>query len=174
MARRGLIRPVARGPRRKTVWLAGGMSETTVAAANTAVLVAQLNAAALALWPFTIVRTRGYFSIRSDATAADESYAIAYGQAVVRDQASAIGVTAIPTPVTDQGSDAWFVWEFLDGRFDFGDASGVAELGHRRVLDSKAMRKVDLGDDVVTVVESPSFGTGQVVVDTFRMLIKLH
>ena len=58
--------------RRETVWFGDVYTNTAVAAANTAVLLSSLNAAALALRPFTIVRTRGQLSIRTDQTAATE------------------------------------------------------------------------------------------------------
>jgi len=44
--------------------------------------------------------------VRSDQFVATEGYEIAIGMAVVSDQALAIGVTAVPTPFTDD-------WEAL-------------------------------------------------------------
>jgi len=76
--------------RRESIWLTGGFQITGIATASTAVFVASLNAAALALRPFTVVRTRGHLYLRSDQIAAAEAYDISYGMAVVSDQASAI------------------------------------------------------------------------------------
>ena len=57
---------------RKTFWLAGTHFQTVMAAANTAVLISTLNAAALALRPFTVIRTRGYIALLSDQLSANE------------------------------------------------------------------------------------------------------
>ena len=48
--------------------------------------------------------------------------------------------------------------------------------GINRVVDSKAARKVDLGSDLVTVVETNATGISEGVafVDFNRTLIKLH
>jgi len=106
--------------RRESVWLASGEIFTTFAAANTAVLLTSLGATLLALRPFTVVRTRGILSIQSDQAAAIENQFFAYGHCVVSDQATAIGVTAVPTPDTDDTSDLWFVYERLMNRTSGG------------------------------------------------------
>ena len=69
-----------------------------------------LNAAALALRPFTVVRTRANLIIRSDQQAASELFEVAYGETVVSEQASAAGVVSVPTPVTEDASD-WHVYD---------------------------------------------------------------
>ncbi len=92
---------------------------------------------------------------------------------MVSDQASAIGVTAIPTPITDLGSDAWFLHQVLSGRFEFNDATGFGDVGRVGEIDSKAMRKVDIGFDIVSVVEA-SLGTGSRINIGGRRLVKLH
>ena len=165
---------VQSGTKRLSDWgfLTPGIS--TIAAASTATLVASLNAAALAIRPFTIVRTRGLLFSRSDQSAATENYGGAFGMAVVSDQASLIGVSAIPTPITDMGSDLWFVHEQAYGRMNFKDASGVFEEGHTHRFDSKAMRKVNADQDIVFVVETPSFSSSWSVMSTLRFLVKLH
>ena len=101
------------GPVRETAWIAGAYAVNIIATATTATLVTSLNAAALAIRPFTVVRTRGLIGLRSDQAAASEEQAIGYGKAVVSDQAVAIGITAVPTPVTDSGSDYFHVYESL-------------------------------------------------------------
>ena len=52
--------------RRETLWIGDTLIETTIATGTTAVLLSTLNAAALALRPFTVVRTRGAVNISSD------------------------------------------------------------------------------------------------------------
>ena len=158
--------------RRETLWLQGTFAATTLASTNAVALTASLNAGALALRPFTIVRTRGHFTARSDQDAVDEVFALQMGFAVVSDQAVAIGVTAVPTPDTDMGSDAWFVYEQCFGLISVTTDVGRLITTERVYYDSKAMRRVEDGFDVVQVIECPS--SSAIFNDAFRMLIKLH
>jgi len=169
---------ITRGGRsvRETVWLAGVCTRSTTAAA-TAVLLTSLNAAALALRPFTVVRTRGLIGFKSDQLAGTEPQAGAYGECVVSDQAAAIGVTAVPTPVTDDGSDLWYVYQRFFGEFAFTTAAGFENQAMIQYpIDSKAMRKVEDGQDLITVLETETTACSQGVVfmSYSRFLIKLH
>jgi len=168
---------VTRGNRqvRESLWIGIGTTITNLAAASTAAQINSLNAAALALRPFTVVRTRGFFGIRSDQIAADESYDAALGYAVVSDQAIAIGVTALPTPQTDLGSDLFFVHQMLMGRLEFVSASDtIPQMLTWVQYDSKAMRKVNDDSDLAFVIESSALSTGVTVHHEARMLVKLH
>ncbi len=139
------------------------------------VLISSLGAGMLAIRPFTIVRTRGIIGIFSDQFVATEDQEIAYGHAVVSDQANAIGITAVPTPVTDLTSDLWYVYETVLARFVFGTGVGFNPgASTLRYFDSKAMRKVEEGQDRVTVLESASTSEGCIITTSFRMLVKLH
>ena len=158
------------------MWVGISESRTTLASANTAVLIAVGNAALLALRPFTIVRTRLFFGVSSDQAAASQNWDVALGAAIVSDQASAIGITAVPTPFTDLGSDLFFLHEIQANRFVFVSGVGFdpngAPLG--RPVDSKAMRKVNDDQDVAFVLENSSLSNGTTVYVAGRMLIKLH
>ncbi len=160
--------------RRKTFWLAGAFQETTIAA-GTPVLLTSLNTAALALRPFTIVRTYVELFFSSDQEAADEVQLGAYGQIVVSDQASAAGIASVPTPVTEQNSD-WFAYQIMLNSFRFGSAIGFqSAAGTRFAIDSKAMRKVAFGQDVVSVTElQTGVSNGADLLSACRMLIKLN
>ena len=176
MARRHLR--VARGPKRDTAWLFIDPSNTTLAAAG-GTLVASLNASALALRPFTVVRTHLIAFLHSDQVAATEVYGAGLGMSVVSDQASAIGVTAIPTPITDLGSDLFYVHKLMVGEFTLGDGTGFIEStgdGQQFAIDSKAMRKVNDDQDLVLTLESmvAFTGAGSLCVTAGRFLIKLH
>ncbi len=168
-----VVRGVAR-PRRSTIWFSLDLTATTVSG-GAATLVASLNAAALAFRPFTIVRTRIELFVRSDQVAATEDQSGAMGLAVVSDQAVAIGVTAIPTPTTDIGSDLWFVHQVVFAS-EFGDATGGngASRGSHWIVDSKAMRKVEDGQDVVIAIEDAGLGGGSRFFIGGRMLIKAN
>ena len=170
-----IIRGGAR--RRETLWIGGVGFTQALVATTTVALVQTLNAAALALRPFTIVRTRGVISVRSDQQAASETFGASYGEAVVSDEAAAVGVTAVPTPTTDSASDLWHVYEYIVGRFQFGSTASFVDVGVERIIDSKAMRKVEDGQQLVTVVEGPGAGltsSGSAILGYSRLLVKLH
>jgi len=165
------------GKRRETLWLGDTGAVTTLAAVNSVVLLSSLNAGALALRPFTVVRTRGTLSVRSDQAGASEAYGAAFGMAVVSDQAAAAGVASVPTPVLDSDSDLWYVYEMLLATIQLGTAVAFgAGAGVQRIIDSKAMRKVEDGQDLVQVIEGAGgAAAGGCVIQTFvRTLIKLH
>jgi len=161
--------------RRETMWVGIGEVDQVLAAANTAVLIQSSNAALLALRPFTVVRSHITWFAGSDQTAAQEAWQVAFGVAVVSDQATAIGVTAVPTPFTDLGSDLFFVHQVQAGRFIFISGVGVEPLGGRQIqIDSKAMRKVNDDQDIVFVLENSGVSLGSRNITAGRMLIKLH
>ena len=169
MARKRFVRSPA--PRRLTTW--GFLVPTTVAlSASGANLVLSLNAAALALRPFTIVRTHLELALRSDQSAAIEIQSIAYGMAVVLVQAVAIGVSAVPTPATDSGSDLWFLHGFMNA--DESDLTDRTRSGTFRTVSSKAMRKVAEGEDMILTLESTGLGSGANVDVMGRFLVKTN
>jgi len=157
--------------RRATVWI-GDVPALTTVAANTAVLLTSLNAAALALRPFTIVRVRGVIQWGSDQEAASETPFGAYGETVVSDQASAIGVTAVPTPTTDANSDLFLYYQTLVFALHVTPA-GTGPGYQQYNLDGKAMRKVNDDQDLVTSVENNS-AVGATIVVSSRLLVKIH
>ena len=160
--------------RRQTAWLFVSTVETTLAGSPSASILSFLNAAALAMRPFTVVRTRGQYMFLSDVSGgvAEESFGCALGYVVVSDQASAIGVTAVPTPVTDKGSDLFFVYEQGFNSIERVDATGFGLVGTTVRYDSKAMRKVNDDEDIVITAENEV--NGVIIIHSARMLIKLH
>ena len=159
--------------RRETVWFQFPFDERTLAASATAFLSYSLNAAALELRPFTIIRSRFEWFVRSDQSAATELYIGNLGFCVVSDQAVAVGVTAVPTPATDLGSDLWFLIQQWIGNFTLVGTDVTTEV-RSQVIDSKAARKVDIGQDVVGVIEAGIGGSGVTMSQVGRMLVKLH
>jgi len=135
-------------------------------------LLVQLSTAGLALRPFTIVRTHLTYLVLSDQAAAAETQIGALGIAVVSEQASAAGIASLPTPVTEQGSDMWLLHEvFMSQETHLTDVAQSA-ISHR--VDSKAMRKVEFGEDFVLVAEKATTGSGFVLHIGGRMLIKTN
>ena len=161
--------------RRETLWLAAPPARTSVAGGQSATLFSVLNAGALALRPFTVIRTRMQVGIISDQNAATENMLVGYGFAVVSDVASTIGITAVPTPITDQDSDLFFVYQMLFQGLNVTSAIGMHfNALQQYTIDSKAMRKVEDGSDIVVTGESTSASDGSTIFDGGRFLVKLH
>ncbi len=159
---------------RESLWIPILPTNTNLGVASTAVLINVSSAGLLALRPFTIVRVRGSMLVNSDQETTSEFYQAALGYAVVSDQAAAIGVTAVPTPFTDQGSDLWHVYEATTGQVRVSSAIGIWEAGISKDYDSRGMRKVEDGQTSIQVIESSSISLGCNVGHTGRFLIKLH
>ncbi len=160
---------------RETVWGDVGTTETVLSGAPTAALINTLGAGALAQRPFTIIRVRGVIHVRSDQAAATETFIGDLGYAIVSDQAIAIGVTAVPTPLTDKGSDLWFVYQQVIGRLEVASGAGTGvptNPGTFLQYDSKAMRRIEEGSDLAVVVENELAGCN--LVHSARLLVKLH
>ena len=163
------------GRRRESLWFSIPAVRTTDAAAGAATIISSLTVAALSLRPFTIVRTRMEILAVSDQTGAVEDYQAGIGLAVVSDQAVAAGITAVPLPFSDLGSDLWFAIELIFGQFVFVSGIGFQDsTGVHRTLDSKAMRKVEDGQDIIITSEASALSDGYTVVTAGRMLVKLH
>ena len=163
---------VERSPTRASIWFDFQPARVALTAAGGTV-IASLNTAALNLLPFTIIRSRFELFIDSDQAAVDEVQVAGFGIAVVSDQAVVIGVTAIPTPITDMSSDLWFVHKIVYGGATPSDAAGRGgNVGLAYTVDSKAMRKVVIGQDIVIVGEFSSVGSGLRLTVAGRMLIK--
>ena len=166
---------VLRGGRniRATSWVSLGTTFTTLAS-GTPVLFTGFSASVLAVRPFTIVRVRGWLSLSSDQAVAGENYAASLGLAVVSAEALAIGVTAVPTPQAEKDSDLWFLYEELSGRVSAVTSTGISDASPSTRIDSKAMRKVEDGQDVAVLEESLNAFPGCIMGKGGRMLIKLH
>ena len=161
--------------RRLTAWIPMIPIAQTLSGAGSEALIASFNAAALALRPFTVVRVRGIIGLSSDQGVAAEDQSAAFGMAVVSDQASGIGITAVPSPGTDRGSDLFFVFEDVVRSMFVASNSGVIpDFMESRLFDSKAMRKVNEDQDVVLTLSNTPISDGTVVYTAGRMLLKLH
>ncbi len=160
--------------RRDTSWGFIGDTNTTIAAPSTLVLFTGLTAAGLALRPFTIVRVRGVLHGRSDQQAAIERWGGTFAMSVVSEEALAAGATAVPAPEANRGSDAFFVFETQAGVTGVASGTSTGELGLMKEFDSRAMRKVEEGQDLALVVETSAQGSSWVVRKMGRFLVKLH
>jgi len=167
---RGFVRPAPRS----NVWVGAGLAISTISSGTT--LLATLNAAALALRPFTIVRTHLAIHYTSDQEAVSEFSQAVLSTQVVTETAAASGVAAIPTPIAETDAD-FLVYKPLFSDYQaivtiggFQDKIGDAQWSQ---VDSKAMRKVGTDDQVVFVLQQRA-AIGALIALEGRMLIKLH
>jgi len=74
---------------------------------------------------------------------------------VVSDTALALGITALPGPVTDIANDGWFFHQPINQRFVFDSATGTQPAAATRYTqDNKAKRIVHDGQAIVIVAEN--------------------
>ena len=154
------------------IWLGNDIALTNLIT-NTSTLIGSFNAAVLALRPFTILRTRITCNFRSDQSGGTEDITGAFGMIVVEEVAVAAGIASVPTPLSEVNAD-FFVYQGMTAPFTFVSGVGIIDpAGERYDIDSKAMRKVDISDDVAIVFEMRSVGGGEINIEG-RMLIQLH
>jgi len=122
----------------------------------------------------TLIRSRGRINAYTDPSATPGSFAVVgVGLIVVTAAAAAVGVTAIPTPLTELGSD-WLWWDSLSVGSDAADVIGSTITVDRLSVDSKAMRKIG-NNQVVLLVAEMLTCEGTMVVNlcgTLRFLLK--
>ena len=117
----------------------------------------------------TLVRSRGEFSVRIAAAAAGNTIIRgAFGMIVVSTDALAIGVTALPGPLSD-GPNDWFVWVpfTLIGDDTLSDAE--TQFTRTIVFDSRGMRKMKSGDALAPVIEVVSDLAGNTIDSSFMV-----
>ncbi len=172
MAFRGRSTRPGRVVKRKSLWIGFGPFTDILGSNTTAIFVASLNAAALAFRPFTIVRSHFVFRIISDQAAAAEEQTSAIGGVVVSEQSVAIGISALPTPVIDSDSSLFFLHQYLMA--DQSSTVDLAKPGQIYQVDSKAMRKVELGQDIAFTLEGGGINGGATIASAGRILIKTN
>ena len=123
----------------------------------------------------TLVRTRGQLIVRVVTPAAGENMVRgAFGMIVVSSDAFAIGVTALPGPLSDSGND-WFLWV----PFALAFASTLTNHNSQYVaqinFDSRGMRKLKIGETLAPVLEFVSDVAGSTIDSCFslRLQVKL-
>jgi len=172
MARRTHFPTGRRGSGRQTVWIGWQTGTNKVGiGANTAILLSQLTASALALRPFTITRFRGVFIVSTDQIAADEEPQMVVSTGVFSDTAVALGITALPDAISNPDGD-WFQYDDLPYGFNKDTDGNVNWL--RYAFDSKAQRKVGLDEDIAMIGANNSAVDGGQLIGLGRMLLKLH
>ena len=165
--------------RRKTAWSVGpgDTSPVTLTGSGSTILGAGVVPTVLSS---TIVRIRGLLGLTLVANGAvGDGYVGAVGIGLVTSSAFAIGITALPTPITDVAWNGWMWHQFIDLRAFAGQSgSGSAAIfGFHKdyEVDSKAMRKFpDAEFTMVAIIEVVESGTSQLEVSfDSRILGKL-
>ena len=148
-------------PRRQTSWTAGPGGIITQSATGKTLFGTGIVPTIEGL---TIARLRGeaMFSMRSAGSAAD-SWRGAVGMALVTDEAFAVGVTAVPGPLTDIDFDEWMWWSAFQltaaiGAVASDEPSYPLTQAIRIPIDNKAMRKFPVGKTLVCVAEATEVG----------------
>ena len=172
--------------RRKTSWTVGPTTGTggsrqsiTAAGATLATLGAQINADSI-----TVVRVRGSMLLQlSTAASGLDGFHGAMGIGVVTQVAFDIGVTALPTPITEEAWDGWLYHQFFQlVASDILDGSAATDKDTlnpvtatlRVDVDSKAMRKLNSDMVIVAVLEVAEEGAATLQWSfRSRMLVKL-
>ena len=176
--RRSIRSPRTSGvSRRQTSWAIGPRGAQGAVAVNSSVVFPTGSQATES--GLTIVRIRGsaFFHLAS-VDAVDGGFArVGFGICIVSENASAVGITAIPTPLTDVGWDGWMYHRLfaLIAGIPITDLGGMVGPNFRFDIDGKAMRKEKETDVVVGVVEyQQEQGTADArgYLDT-RLLVKL-
>ena len=172
----GASRSLGRFLRRKTSWDSGpgGTTIGVLSAGGLGVIGSVQQATTDGL---TLVRLRGQLTMwLQAATAAGDGFTGAFGIGIAEQNALAIGSTAIPSPVTDRDWDGWIFWHPVQlfagvAAETFGNAGSPVD---RVIVDSKSMRKLDIGDGLFAVVELVLEGaaTAEFTFDS-RALLKL-
>ena len=161
-----------RSPGRLTEWgaIAFGSDAVTLGA-NTVLLHGVFSATALAKRPFTIIRLVGSMYVSSDQNAAIENPFGAWGASIVSEEATAIGVTAVPDPTSNPDSDLFFAYQSFAAE---GSAStNVGQPMNFQTFDFRSQRKVEDGNDIAVVVANASAADGLKFLLQFRFLMKL-
>ena len=164
-------RTFARPAARSMIWLGAGLSSGSVPASSV-VLLQVLSAVGLAFRPFTVVRSRLFYHWRSDQQAASEFVQGVTAVQVVTEVAAAGGIGNVPTPLTEPAAD-YFVYQPLMSELRVIGSSAINMTDGNYTVDSKAMRKVDIDDQIVFTVENRTAVGAELAIEG-RLLIKLH
>ncbi len=158
--------------RRKTFWVGSADSTDTQSLAAGASVLDQSLQISIGL-PSTLVRTRGSIWVGSDQVASAEFPFGALGMAVVQTPAFNAGITALDTPITEEGSDNFFLHQFFGASIRLASAVGIQSPALERYdFDSKAQRKFTEDETIVVTLENASATDGLVYIVKFRMLFK--
>jgi len=109
----------------------------------------------------TVIRTRGELTLfLSDATSALDGFTGAIGICKVTQNAAGVGITAVPHPLADIAWDGWLWYHFFSVKAPAaaGFNNGQQMSSVRYEVDSKAMRKSNVTDNFIAVIDALEVG----------------
>jgi len=170
-------RRFAQAQRRQTTWSVGPDEVGGQTIASTGSQLATTGAQ-LVISSATLVRIRGRLDLTLDTFGtANDGYAGAVGICIVSENAFGIGVTAVPTPVTDEGWDGWIWHQYFNVHSvtaTVADGSNAVAVVRSIEVDSKAMRKWKQTDIMCVSLEALESGAAQMQWNfQCRLLLKL-
>ena len=145
-----------RRPRRNTSWVAAasGIVQRTSSGSTLFGFGGQAVVDGL-----TIMRTRGHLGIYLSAGAAAlDGFDGAVGLAIVSENAFGVGITAVPTPITDEAWDGWFWFSHFSVKVPSANNFAGNASSIQIPVDSKAMRKIKNTDTIIAVLEATEVG----------------
>ena len=174
MARRSVGRTLVRTPKRPTFW-EGSRGSFSVASGGVSMAV-QVTEATLENVPSpTLIRIHGHVILNITARgAANAGGTIAMGMIPQSAAAIAAGVGSMPLPATDDGSP-WIWHREIALRSNIAPINGADLLGNLQItVDNKSMRKFDLNQGLVMVVQNSAIVSTLTVdvIAAFRFLFK--
>ena len=156
MAIRRSARTMVRAPKRSMFW--EGTTFAVTSGTGTVSAGAVVSESVLENIPNpTLVRVRGEFVAYATAIGASGAQAIVgIGLIRVTGRALAAGVSSLPTPITDQGSDWLYHKMFpISVRGSLGaDSEATGAHVFRWEIDNKSMRKFELNQAIALVTEN--------------------
>ena len=143
---------------------------------GTASTLGSQSTGAVAAERLTLIRLRGNGYVHMDAGAAGDSMLIGVGLIIAPTEAFTVGVSALPTPLTDM--EAPWIWHevlTLGPAVSATDDGGDLSRNVQFVIDNKAMRKFRTDEELGFVVEgeiiagSPTVDGGLVARQLFKL-----
>jgi len=146
-------RTVPRGPRRSKVWSGASTALQNLAPATASTIAIFTEGQIENLGKPTLARVRGTWLAYEDVSVGIEPalMEVALGITVVSTKAFTIGVTALPTPITNP-EWPWLYWDSM--YIGSENVDSVPFPAINRVVDSKAMRKLPPGSTLIAVFEA--------------------
>ena len=155
--------------RRRTAWDIGpGTTSGGQTLSSTASIIGGFGTAALSDG-MTLVRTRGELVLNLiTAAAANNGFVGAFGCGIATSPAFAVGSTAVPMPIDEEGWDGWLYHRYfhiLSSSILAGAVSGDADAMNamtavlRVEVDSKAMRKLSIDETIFCALQVTEVGT---------------
>jgi len=144
-----------RSPPRSTAW-DPGPKQTVITRSTPGSEILTSGAQAL-VSGLTFVRIHGYVNLW--LTASDiigGGFSGALGMCIVTENAFGIGITAVPTPLTDVGWDGWMWHSFFNiatNTATLTDGVNASNSSWSKEIDTKSMRKIKETDVLIAVLE---------------------